>query len=431
MGILATLKGRLNEDFTKNILTVMGGSAISVALPFLSSLWLVRLYDVAADFTPFALFVSSCATLSALANSHYTTAIMVADTEQESVIVTRLTLLINAVVMVLAVLALVLLRKPLLDFLNASPSFYYTVWLVPFTVLLMGINAAFTQWAYRFKQFKRIAANRAVQAVVTVISQTVFGLWLKNIQGLIVGYFTGQLVSSLVLAYRCLHNDRQLQVQVSLAQLKLQAKKYKLFFRFQTPADVINVATQQLPSFLLSKFATLPTDLGYYGQAYRLIVAPSSIITGSVADVFRQKAAHDYREEGNAKTIFLKTTRLLFLIMIVPCAVVALFGPWIFKFLFGAQWMQAGVYAQILIIMMLPKFIASPLSYMYIIARKQKEDFWIHIYILISTVFCFYAGYKLFGTSIGMLSLFCTNYALIYVVYFIRSFTFAINRKKL
>jgi O-antigen/teichoic acid export membrane protein len=428
MGILATLKGKLNEDFTKNILTVMGGSAVSVALPFLSSLWLVRLYDVAVDFTPFALFVSSCATLSALANSHYTTAIMVADTEEESVIVTRLTLLINVIVMVLAVLALLLVRKPLLNFLNASASFYYTVWLVPLTVLVMGINAAFTQWAYRFKQFKRIAANRAMQAMVTVVCQTFFGLWLKNIQGLIIGYVAGQLVSALVLAYRCMYNDRQLRKPVTLPQLKQQASKYKLFFRFQTPADVINVVTQQLPSFLLSKFAGQPTDLGYYGQAYRLIVAPSSIITGSVSDVFRQKAAHDYREAGNAKAIFLKTTKLLFLIMIIPCAAVAIFGPWIFKFLFGTQWMQAGVYAQILIIMMLPKFIASPLSYMYIIARKQVEDFYLHIYILISTFLSFYLGYKFYGTTIMMLTFFCINYAFIYGIYFFRSYKFSRNK---
>ena len=403
----------------------MGGSAFSLVLPIVSSLWLVRLYDAAVDFTPFALFISFCATLSALANSHYTTAILVADTEKESVNMLRLTLIINGIVAALVFLVLVFIRVPLLEFLKASPSFYYTVWLVPFTVLLMGVNAAFTQWAYRFKQFKRVAVNRMMQAFVTMICQTVFGLWFKNIQGLIIGYVAGQLMASVVLAYRCLHNDEQLLQPVPYTELQKDAKKYKLFFRFQTPADIINVFTQQLPSFLLSKFASSPADLGFYGQAYRLIVAPSSIITSAVSDVFRQKADEDYKTLGNAKAIFWRTAKLLLAIMVVPCIVVAVGGPWIFKFLFGTQWQSAGVYAQVLVIMMLPKFIASPLSYMYIIARKQVEDFWMHIYILISTFFSFYLGYKIYGTSVMMLTFFCINYALIYLFYFIRSYKFA------
>ncbi len=407
----------------------MGGSTFSIVLPIISTLWLVRIYDAAQDFTPFALFISFCATLAALANSHYTTAILVADTERESITMLRLTLLINVIVAVSVSVLLIFTRVPLLGFLNASPSFYYTVWLVPLTVLLMGINTAFTQWAYRFKQFKRVAVNRMAQAVVTMLCQTAFGLWFKNIQGLITGFCIGQLIASCILAYRCLHNDRQLLLPVPHGELKKDAVKYKLFFRFQTPADIINVFTQQLPSFLLSKFAASPADLGYYGQAYRLIVAPSSIITGAVADVFRQKADQEYKEKGNAKAVFLRTAKILGAIMIVPCIVVAVGGPWIFKILFGAQWQSAGVYAQILIIMMLPKFIASPLSYMYIIARKQKEDFYLHIYIVVSTFASFYLGYKLYGTTIMMLTFFCINYAFIYFIYFVRSYKFSKNEK--
>jgi O-antigen/teichoic acid export membrane protein len=428
MSIYTRLKLKFSEDFTKNILTVLGGNTVAMAVPIISSVWLLRIYDVAGDFTPFALFISFCATLASLANSHYTSAILVADNEKESLVVVRLTLLINCIITILFLIFLVFFRTAVLSFLNAAPSVYYTVWLVPLTVLLMGVNAAFTQWAYRYKQFKRIAANRIIQAIATMVCQTVFGLIFKNIQGLIIGYFAGQLIATLVLTFRCLYNDRQLMEPVTYYQLRKDAIRYNIFFRFQTPADVINMATQQLPSFLLSKFAISPTDLGYYGQAYRLIVAPSSIITGAVSDVFRQKADQDYKEKGNAKDVFIRTVKILFMIMIVPCVVVALFGPWIFKILFGAQWVEAGVYAQVLIIMMLPKFVVSPLTYMYTIARKQREDFWLHIYVLVSTIFSFYIGYKYFGTSIMMLSVFCINYAIIYIIYFFRSYTFAVNK---
>ena len=183
MSIFANLKHKLNEDFTKNIVTVLGGSTISMILPVLSSLWLVRIYDVATDFTPFALFISFCATLSAVANSHYTSAILVADTEQESVNIIWLTLIINGIIAVFVTIALFFLRMSVLKFLNASPSFYYTIWLVPFTVLLMGINAAFTQWAYRFKQFKRITVNRIMQAVILWFVKLPLDYFLKTYRG--------------------------------------------------------------------------------------------------------------------------------------------------------------------------------------------------------------------------------------------------------
>ena len=429
MSKLSGLRQRLNEDFTKSILTVLSGSTVSLALPVISSLWLLRIYNAALDFTPFALFASFCATLAALANSHYTTAILVADNEKESVAVLRLTVIINIIIAVAGIFFLIFIREPLLKFLNTSPSFYFTVWLVPITVLLMGINAAFTQWAYRFKQFKRVAVNRMVQAVVTVVCQTAFGLYFKNIQGLIIGFVAGQLFASLLLTFKCLKNDKQLLLPVTVPELRKEAKKYNIFFRFQTPADIINVFTQQLPSFLLSKFAVSPADLGFYGQAYRLMVAPSSIITSAIADVFRQRADQEYKEKGNAVAIFRRTTRLLSLIMIPPCLLVAFAGPWIFKILFGAEWYTAGIYAQILVIMLLPKFIVSPLSYMYIIARKQVEDFYLHIYILLSTIFSFYLAYRLYGTTEKMLLFFSINYAIIYIIYYIRSNTFSKGKK--
>lgn len=421
---LEALRNKLREDFTKSILTVLGGSTVSLALPLISTLWLVRLYDAAIDFAPFALYTSFCATLTAFGNSHYTNAILVADNERESVSMVRLTMLINIIVAVVSLLLLVGFRVQLLDFLHAGDSFYTMVWLVPLTVLLMGVNAAFTQWAYRFKQFKRVAVNRVMQAFITVFCQTIFGILYKNLQGLILGYFIGQFISAIVLAYRCLHNDPQLKAPITVPELKKDAKKYNIFFRFQTPADIINVFTQQMPSFLLSKFATA-ASLGYYGQAYRLLVAPSSLITGAIADVFRQQANQDYREKGNALAIFMRTARMLAAITILPCLAVAIAGPWIFGFLFGAEWATAGVYARILVIMLLPKFIVSPLSYMYIICRKQVEDFFIHIYILLSTFLAFYLGYTLYGTVEMMLLFFSINYALIYVLYFFRSHRFA------
>ena len=423
--LINTFKNKLNEEFTKNIFVVLSGSTVALALPIIGSLWLTRIYSPALDFTPLALFVGFCYTLSALGNSHYISAILVADSDEDSSKLFSLSMLIDVFLTLVIFLVIFFFLDKIIVFFNASNTFYYTIWLIPLTFFVMGLNAAFTQWAYRYKEFKIISANRAFRAFVTVLFQTFFGVYFKNTQGLIIGFFIGQLVAVLMLTYRCIKIDKTLLSLNNYNGLKQLAIKYKVFLKFQTFSDVINTLTQQMPNFLLSKFAINPADLGLYGQANRVIMAPSSLITGSVADVFKQKANEDFQKNGNAITIFKKTRKLLFSIMIIPCLILAIFGPSIFALLFGEEWRGSGVYAQIIMIMVFPKFIVSSLSYMYIIARKQREDFYLHLYVLGSTLISFYIGYKLFETTEAMLLFFSINYAIIYGIYYVRSYKFA------
>jgi O-antigen/teichoic acid export membrane protein len=297
--------------------------------------------------------------------------------------------------------------------------------MVPCTVLIMGLYANLLQWSFRRKMFRRVTVSRIFQSLVTALSQIVFGLYFKSLQGMITGYFLGQITSLIALAWLCYRDDRAQLTHINKNNIRLSARKYLKFFIYQTPADIINMVTQQMPTFLLTRFFTSGPEVGWYGFAYRILVAPSSIITGAVGDVFRQKAAADYNANGQSAEVFRRTAKTLFMIMIVPCALVLLAGPWVFAWLFGPEWRQAGVYAQIMIIMLLPKFIASPLSYMYIIARKQNEDFWLHIYILVSTFLSFYLAWHFYGTAEKMLLFFSINYGLVYLVYYIRSRRFA------
>ena len=419
------IKEKLNEEFTRNIFVVLSGSTAALALPIIGSLWLTRLYSPALDFTPLTLFVGFCYTLSALGNSHYISAILVADSDEDSSKLFSLSMLIDAFLTLVIFLVIFLFIDKIIAYFNAANTFYYTIWFIPLTFFVMGLNAAFTQWAYRCKEYKIISANRAFRAFVTVLLQTFFGVYFKNTQGLIIGFSIGNLIALLLLTYRCIKLDKTLLSMNNFNGLRQLAIKYKVFLKFQTFSDVINTVTQQLPNFLLAKFAINPADLGLYGQANRVIMAPSSLITGSVADVFKQKANDDFRKNGNAIAIFKKTRKLLFFVMIIPCLIIAVFAPSIFTFLFGEEWRESGVYAQIIMIMVFPKFIVSSLSYMYIIARKQREDFYLHIYVLGSTLLSFYIGYKLFETTEAMLLLFSINYAVIYGIYYVRSYKFA------
>lgn len=422
------IKNKLQTEFTKNVITVLGGSTFSTLLPIFISPILTRLFSVTEVFAPFAFFISTCYIIASIANSHYTNAILVADNDEEAIGVFQLSTIINSMAFLIITILLLLVGKPLMQFFNAPKSFLHFLFLLPFTIITMGLYANFLQWSFRQQQFKRVAISRMLQACVTGIVQILMGLFVQSINGLIIGFVAGQFASLIALSMLTYSDNKKLFKRYNKNDLRKYAKKYNHFFKFQTIADFINVLTQQMPTFLLGRFNFIQ-EVGWFGFANRIIIAPSSIITGAIGDVFRQKAATDYIQKNNAISVFKKTLKILLATMILPSVLVLIGGPQIFSWLFGIEWRVAGQYAQILIIMLFPKFIVSPLSYMYIIARKQKEDFFLHLYIFFSTIASFYIGYQIFHTALGMLGCFSVNYAFIYLIYFIRSFTFAKGKK--
>ena len=71
------------------------------------------------------------------------------------------------------------------------------------------------------------------------------------------------------------------------------------------------------------------------------------------------------------------------------------------------------------------RYTVSPLSYMYIVSGHQKEDFIMHLLILIFTGGSMVLGYIVFNSFPAMLIGFSSSYSLIYIIYLLRSYQFA------
>jgi len=62
--------------------------------------------------------------------------------------------------------------------------------------------------------------------------------------------------------------------------------------------------------------------------------------------------------------------------------ILILLGPMLFGVIFGQEWIEAGVYAQILAVWNLFGFIYSPLSLVFSIFNRQNIEFFINIFII-------------------------------------------------
>ena len=159
-------------------------------------------------------------------------------------------------------------------------------------------------------------------------------------------------------------------------------------------------------------------------MSVRLLGAPTQLIAGSVAEVFKQRIVSDHHENLSVRPIFLKSFKMLAAISFIPFLIIGIWGPEIFLFVLGDKWLEAGKVSQILAGMYFFRFIVSPLTYVYYLKGKLKEDFYNHIYFLVSNLFIFLVCIHYFSVY-QILAFYAVNYALIYLFVFFRSYSFS------
>jgi O-antigen/teichoic acid export membrane protein len=410
------------SEFGKNVLTLVTGTAAGQLLSILAAPALTRIY-MPADYGVLGTFMAITGTIIIVATLQYGMAIMIPEKKEDSLALLHLSFLLVCACTVITFFLVWILNKPLLRLIRAEDLSYW-IYLAPASVFFGGLVSPLSVWTNRAKAYKVLSLSRVVPQIFTVVVSIIIGLLVKGPTGLIISYILGQLINCGVLIFFLIRSEPAWLTWQPVNNLKRQIKLYRAFPLYTLPAEFINVFTSNLPVFLLNRFAG-PVAVGAYNFSNRLLGMPSSIISGSIGEVFKQRATQDFHEKGNCENIFRKTAKHLTLFSILPFLIIGVFGDKIFVFAFGKPWLQAGEFSQIMAMMFMAKFIVSPLAYVYHIYNKLKEDFIIHIWILLSSFICFWVGFEFLNSTNWALVLFSTNYILIYILYYFRSFYFA------
>jgi O-antigen/teichoic acid export membrane protein len=202
--------------------------------------------------------------------------------------------------------------------------------------------------------------------------------------------------------------------------MRAAAVRYQRFAQYALPADLLSTLASQSPLLFLDDVAG-----GLYAFVQLVLGAPISVVSGSVLDAFKDRAARDYREKGNFADIFDKIARTLVLVSAGPTLLLLTLGPPIFGLVFGADWQEAGLFAQLLAVMYFLKLFVSPLSYSYFIVERQREDFVLHVLVLAGTVGGLWLGIRYFDSGRVAVALYSAVYSAAYVLYFFRSRSFS------
>lgn len=357
------------SEFRKNVLVLMSGTAVAQIIPILCSPFLTRRYSP-ADFGLYANFTAVLSFVTIGMTGQYSKAIVVPETDEEAVNVLALSILLAVVCTVVLTFSFVAARKPL-TLLLRSPSLDNLLCLIPLCALLYALYDVFNEWCIRRKWFAKLGRNKITNTSGIAGSQIVLS-FTKASNGLVFGEIMGRTLSSCLALWRVFSSDRKLFCNVSWEKIKNLAKRYSDFPKFTIPSQLIDSLAKQLPILVMTaQYGAY--EIGLYDLGSRLLSTPSMFLGNAFQDVFKQKAAEEYREKGSCLEAYKKAMRSILQISVVPFFLIFIFSPTLFVWIFGQEWYKAGIYARIMSVNAWIGFVFSSTSAVFYVANGQKK----------------------------------------------------------
>lgn len=330
------------------------------------------------------------------ASFDYQKAIPIAEDEDKAINLLMLSFCFLLFSTLIIVMLLALSGDRVLNLLDSKVLSSYK-YLIPIGVFFTGTYNIVLQWSFRDRNYKVITRTKISQSIAANITKVVLGMMKFGPIGLIIGVIIGQSAGITSLASPII-KKKELLSAINFEKLKQVLKRYKNFLLYSAPSNYVYTAGNSIPIVLLtSLFGSAVT--GFFGLANNIIRLPMNLIGNSVAEVFYSEAANIGKTNPQKiKRLSVQLIKKLALIALVPLITLLLFGPWLFSFVFGVQWYEAGVYAKILSVMVYFHFIILPIGRILEIFERQREGFIFNI-IRLGIVLLVFVIAKIFDFS--------------------------------
>ena len=148
-----------SSDFTKNTFTLVFGTIVAQAIPFILHPFLRRLYSP-EDFGAMAVYLNLFGVVTIVSALRYEAAIVLPKYNNEAANLLSLTFIINFVFTVLLFIALLFFKNDLVQFLNFPLAYANYLYFLPIGSLLYGCYQSMNYWLIRQKAFKASTTNK-------------------------------------------------------------------------------------------------------------------------------------------------------------------------------------------------------------------------------------------------------------------------------
>ncbi len=377
------------SEFSKNVLTLMTGTAIAQAIPIAISPILTRLYTP-EDFGKLALFISIVSVMGVFATGKYELAIILPKKNSTAYQLVSLSFILSFLISVFYIVPLVGS-----SIVYSFDTIYY---LLPIASFFIALNSIFDRYNNRVKNYKLMSYQRLIKTTIESITSIAF-ITLFSIQtGLVWGFIFGYFISSWTMLYINFTSFKEVKFNPSLSKMKVLSRRYINFPKYSMPHTFLNTLSENIPIFLIPLYYGSHT-LGLYAFGLKIVKAPLELLLAAVFNVLGQKMAEEYAKGNEIKSLFISIVKKLitFAIFMIPLFI---YIDDIFVFIFGQEWRVAGEYIQILSPCILVEFIVSPFATIPHIYNVQRKAFVLEIIYSLVRISPFLIGAGYFDFTI-------------------------------
>lgn len=384
------LKGNI---FFQNIAVVAGGNFTAKLIAILATPVITRLYTP-EDYGLYSVFISIIGIVGSFATMRYSVTIPIARDERLADNLLKLCFVITITLSLLWFVGLAVFGNVIAVKLSSEQLLPY-LWLLPIVFFTKGIYEALNSWAIRVKNFKLITHTIVSQSISSTSIKIGLGLLGVAPLGLFIGHVAQEAAGIGSLLSKLIKTKQSFFKELKWGELKFAANRYKRFPLVQSWSQLLLALGAQLPVLLLGVFYGVEV-VGVFGLALGMINLPMGLIGQSVSQVFfAEISKYGNNETDKIYSLSISIVKKMFIISLLPVAILLLLGPWLFETVFGDEWYKAGIYARYFSLLVLVQFTSSPLVSVFNVFEKQGLQLMLNIIRVVLVALIFYISHLL------------------------------------
>lgn len=402
------------SKFARSVAIVASGTAAAQIITIAFSPIITRLYGPEA-FGILGTYMALLTILTPIAALSYPIAIVLPKHDVDAKGLVKLSLKLSVFTSGIVAVVLLIAQEQLLELLNIGAVGKF-IWFVPLAMLLSVWLAVATQWAVRKKLFKLKAKVSVINALLQNGLKSGIGLFAPFAWVLITITTLGSAVNA-ALYYFGIRKEPTQKLPDGEEQLtqKQLAKQHGDFAYFRTPQIMLNAASQSMPVLMLTALFG-PSAAGFYTLGKMVLGAPTQLLGQSVHTVFYPHFNEAILAGRSGLRLLIKSTVSLMVVGIWPFLVVIVAGPWLFEFVFGAEWRIAGELARWLSLWLFVSLAARPAIAVIPVLNIQGSFLIFEIFAGVFRFLSLYLSYKMIGSLYAAVIWFTFVNVLIYSI---------------
>ena len=400
----------------KNVLSLMGGTAMAQAITAASMPIVSRLYSPEM-IGVISLYLSFFNFWLPLLAWRYENALLIAEDEEESHHIFRLGLLLTIFNAALAIPAMGILHLTCTLGFDVLP--VWTPLIVFISLLGYGFFMLYRAWLLRLREARVISLSAVARSGANVAVRILTGIANLGIYGLLFAEVCGSWAALSAVRNRTKKLLQSRSPKWSWYKVKKAAKLYRKYAQYEMPSVAVDQLAIALP---VPAIATLygAQAAGWFGLAMLLYAIPNGQIGKAVGDVFQMELGYCVRDGDYIKgeKLFYKFSLGLLFVGVLPLILALYAAPPLVPYIFGEEWREMGEIVAHMAPWMFMALIVGSLSRALSVLQKQQWKLLYDLSALLVVVLIFFLSKYYQLELMDFMRYLSFGMALTYLLYF-------------